>query len=104
MKSALVSQIHDSNMLKKGGAEFSFSKDLICKVVGMSSFLLRQASIMFIHERHYGGLYEEYFREILPGIPGYTTGRGRQHISGLSTTKVSCLPCSCRKTSRTARA
>ena len=31
MKSAQASQIHDFSMLKKSGAEFCFSKDLVCK-------------------------------------------------------------------------
>ena len=52
MKSAQASQIHDFSMLKKSGAEFCFSKDLVCKAAHAH---------FAIHERHYGGLSEEHF-------------------------------------------
>ena len=51
MKSAQASQIHDFSMLKKSGAEFCFSKDLVCKAAHAH---------FAIHERHYGGLSEEH--------------------------------------------
>ena len=52
MKSAQASQIHDFSILKKSGAEFCFSKDLVCKAAHAH---------FAIHERHYGGLSEEHF-------------------------------------------
>ena len=82
MKSAQFSQIHDSSMLTKSGAEFSFSKDLVCKATHAH---------FAIHERNYGGLSEVHFVNSSCG-----------HISGPSKTKRSCFPCSCRRTSVTA--
>ena len=52
MKSAQSSQIQDSSMLKKSGAEYCFSKDLVCKATHAH---------FAIHERNYGGLSEEHF-------------------------------------------
>ena len=52
MKSVQASQIHDFSLLKKSGAEFCFSKDLVCKA---------SHAHFAIHERHYGGLSEEHF-------------------------------------------
>ena len=52
MKSTQASQIHDFSRLKKSGAEFCFSKDLVCKAADAH---------FAIHERHYGSLSEEHF-------------------------------------------
>ena len=91
MKSAQASQIHDFSMLKKSGAEFCFSKDLVCKA----------AHVHFaIHERHYGGLSEEHFVKFFLRV--YHRLAKAAHQRAIYD-EGSCLPCSCRRTSGTAR-
>ena len=91
MKSAQASQIHDFSILKKSGAEFCFSKDLVCKAAHAH---------FAIHERHYGGLSEEHFVKFFLRV--YHRLAKVAHQRAIYD-EGSCLPCSCRRTSGTAR-